>query len=380
MKRTGHLFDQLTSWPNLCRAAHKARRGKRFRPNVQWFEFHREWQLLQLQRELTSGSYTPSGYRTFVIYEPKRRLISAAPYRDRVVHHAVCNVLEPLFERGFISDSYACRPAKGNHAAVYRASEFAQRYRYVLKADIRKFFPSVDHQVLLAVVARRIKDPRVMDLLGKIIANTGPQDRPTLLFPGDDLFTPLERPIGLPLGNQTSQFLANVLLDPLDHFIKERLRIQGYLRYADDLLLFADDKRLLADARKRVRRFLAELRLRLHPQKCEISPTTQAVSFLGFRVFPTHRLLDKRNVLRFRRRLRRMQRDYQDRRIKATQIRQRLVSWFGHARHGNSDRLIRRLLRQHPFLRHAVRRATRATPGATAKPSASCANLSPSPD
>ena len=363
MKRVGHLFEQITSWPNLWLAAYKARRGKRARPNVQWFEFHREWELLRLQRELTAGSYTPSGYRTFVIYEPKRRLISAAPYRDRVVHHAVCNVLEPLFERGFISDSYACRAGKGNHAAVHRASEFARRYRYVLKADIRKFFPSVDHQILLGNVARRIKDQAVMDLLEKIVANTGPQDRPTLVFPGDDLFTPLERPIGLPLGNQTSQFLANVLLDPLDHFIKERLRIAGYVRYADDLLLFADDKRRLADARKEIKQFLAGLRLRLHPGKSEIFPVTEGIAFLGFRIFPTHRLLDKRNVLRFRRRLRAMQRDYRRGRIKGPQIRQRLLSWFGHARHGNTDRLIRRLLRQHPFVRRTAAEADREARG-----------------
>lgn len=351
MKRAGHLFDNLVSWPNLARAASRARRGKRFRPNVAAFEFDVESELLRIRRELRDGSYRPGPFRTRVIYEPKRRLISAAPYRDRVVHHALCNVIEPIFERRFIADSYACRKWKGNHAAVRRASEFARRYRYVLKADVKKFFPSVDHVILLDLVSRRIKDSRVLDLIRTIVEHCGPQQPHVMWFPGDDLFTAQERGKGLPIGNQTSQFLANVMLDPLDHFVKEVLRVGSYVRYADDLLLFSNEKTQLAAARAQTRDFLARLRLKLHPRKSEIFPVTQGIPFLGYRVFPTHRLIDKRNVLRFRRRLAGLQRGFAAGRVSAEEIRTRIVSWMGHASHANSFRLLRRLLAGYKFVR-----------------------------
>ena len=148
MKRHGNLFDELVSWPNLLKAAYQAARGKRFRDNVARFNFDYERQLLQLGRELQARAYRPSAYRTFTIHEPKRRLISATPFRDRVVHHALCNVIEPIFERRFVFDSYACRKGKGTHAAVSRTQQYLRRFRYVLKADVRKFFPSIDHQIL----------------------------------------------------------------------------------------------------------------------------------------------------------------------------------------------------------------------------------------
>lgn len=353
MKRIGRLYDRLTSWTNLLDASRRARRGKRFRPNVARFEFDVEFELLRLQQELDQQTYKPGPYRQFVIHEPKRRVISAAPYRDRVVHHALCNVIEPIFERRFIHDSYACRRGKGTHAAVQRANEFTRRFSYVLQADVQKFFPSVDHRVLLSRVERNIKDPRVMWLVRLIVGHSGQQDRPHQRFPGDDLFTPQERPCGLPIGNQTSQFLANVMLDPVDHFVKEQLRVVGYVRYADDLLLFGDDKRHLSDARDELRRFFGDLRLKLHPHKSVIYPVTQGIPFLGYRIFPTYRLLSKRHVLRFRRRLCSMQRGYAAGRIKPDEIRRRLVSWQGHASHANSYRLVQRLLTDHPFVRRS---------------------------
>jgi retron-type reverse transcriptase len=166
MKRVGHLWECLISFESLLRAAEKARRGKRFRPCVAAFHYDLEHQLWALHEELAAKSYRPGAYRTFHIHEPKKRLISAAPYRDRVVHHALVQVLEPLFERSFIHDSYACRKYKGTHAAVDRCQFFARRYHYVLKADIRKFFPSIDHAILKALLARKVKDPHVLWLAG----------------------------------------------------------------------------------------------------------------------------------------------------------------------------------------------------------------------
>jgi len=231
MKRHGNLWQRMISFPNLLRAAELAQRGKRFRPDVARFHFDLERELWQLHSELTDQTYQPGNYHTFHIYEPKKRLISAAPYRDRVVHHALTRVLEPIFERSFIFDSYACRKFKGTHAAVDRAQQFAGRFRYVLKADIRKFFPSMDHEILNGLIARKIKDAHVQWLIARIIAGSNPQEAVTMYFPGDNLFTPMERRRGIPIGNQTSQFFANVYLNPLDHFVKDELRFGGYARF-----------------------------------------------------------------------------------------------------------------------------------------------------
>ncbi len=219
MKRHGNLWPTLTSFEHLLRSSEKAKRGKRFRPAVARFEFNLEPELWKLREQLLGKAYRPGQYRSFYIYEPKKRLISAAPYRDRIVHHALTGMLEPIFEPTFIADSYACRKEKGTHAAVDRCQQFARRFRYVFKADIRKFFPSMDHEILKTQVARKIKDPDVLWLVGRTIDGSNPQEEVQHYFPGDDLFTPGERTRGIPIGNQTSQFFANVYLDPLDHFI-----------------------------------------------------------------------------------------------------------------------------------------------------------------
>jgi retron-type reverse transcriptase len=354
MKRHGHLWAELISFGNLLRAARKAQRGKRQRPNVSRFHFELERELWRLHEELASHTYRPGPYRTFLLHVPKPRLISAAPYRDRVVHHALCNVLEPIFERSFLPDSYACRRGKGSHAAVRRCQGFARRFRYVWKGDVQKFFPSIDHMVLKAALARKIKDPDVLGLAGLILDHSNPQEPVASWFPGDDLFTPAQRRRGLPIGNQTSQFFANVYLDPLDHFLKDRLRLAGYVRYVDDFVAFADDKRQLTEAQRQVRTFLEGLRLRLHPTKDVIFPVRQGIAFLGYRVFRSHLGLAKANVWRFRRRLRSLQRQYAQRQISLDNARRRIVSWIGHARQADTYRLRSRLFREDPFRRAAT--------------------------
>jgi retron-type reverse transcriptase len=248
-------------------------------------------------------------------------------------------------------DTYAGRKGKGTHAAVDRCQQSARRFRYVLKADIRKFFPSLDHDILKALLARKLKDRDVLWLVNRIIDHSNPQEEVQSYFPGDDLFTPGERRRGLPIGNQTSQFFANVYLDPLDHFIKDRLGIGGYVRYVDDFLVFSDDKKHLAEVRQQIAAFLTGLRLRLHPAKSVVFPVSQGIRFLGYRVFPTHRLLAKENVWRFRRRLRRLQSQYARHEISLAHARQRVMSWIGHARQADTYRLRRRLFREHPFRR-----------------------------
>jgi retron-type reverse transcriptase len=353
MKRHGNLWKQMISFEALLCASEKARRGKRCRPAVAAFEFNLERELCRLHEELTQKTYRPGAYRTFFIHEPKKRQISAAPYRDPVVHHALVNVLEPIFESTFIADSYACRKGKGTHAAVHRCQHLSRQYRYVLKADIRKFFPSVDHQILKALLARKIKDPHVQWLIDQIIGGSNPQEVIQHCFPGNNLFTSLERRRGIPIGNQTSQFFANVYLDPLDHFVKDRLGIKGYVRYVDDFLVFSDDKKYLAEVREQIRCFLVSLRLRLHPQKNVISPVKNGIRFLGFRVFPTHRLLPKDNIRRFRRRIRDMQQSYAAGEVSLPEIQQRMMSWSGHACQADTYHLRCRLFAEMLFVRAA---------------------------
>ena len=354
MKRHGFLWPDLIGFANLLRAALQAQRGKRARPNVEAFHFDLEPELLRLHAELAAHTYCPGPYRTFTIREPKPRLISAAAYRDRVVHHALVNVLEPIFERSFLPDSYACRKGKGTHAAVRRCRQFARRFRFVWKADVRKFFPSIDHEVLKGLLARKVKDPHVLGLAGLIIDHSNPQDEVVDYFSGDDLFTPGECRRGLPIGNQTSQFFANVYLDPLDHFVTDRIGVGSYVRYCDDFVAFADEPRVLAELRRSVADLLAGLRLRLHPTKNQVFPTRQGIAFLGYRVFRTHLGLAKANVFRFRRRLRLLQRLYAERRIDLKDAWPRVMSWIGHASQADTFRLRERLLFEHPFRRAAA--------------------------
>lgn len=355
MKRYNHLWPQLSSYRNLLRAAEKARVGKRKLGYVLRFHHDLEQQLCELEQQLRDKTYRPGPYKTFEIFEPKRRMISAAPYRDRVVHHALCGVLELIFERCFISDSYACRRGKGTHAAVERFTQFARRNRYVLKSDVKKFFPSIDHVILKQLLARKIKDPDVLWLIGLIIDHSNPQEPVLEWFPGDDLFTPSERRRGLPIGNQTSQFFANAYLNPFDHFVKQQLGARYYIRYVDDFVILHDDKRWLADARQRCGEFLAALRLKLHPHKSVISRTADGTRFLGYRVFPDHRLLARDNTVRLRRRLRKMQRQFAEGEISTAEIRQRLLSWIGHAQHADTYRLRGRVFSETKFVRRTPR-------------------------
>ena len=213
----GAMFDAICAWENLLLAARKAAQGKRGRPDVAAWEHRLEDNVLDLQSALRAGDYQPGPYASFAVHEPKRRLISAAPFRDRVVHHALCNVIEPIFERSFVAGSYANRVGKGTHRALDHAQRLARRYRYVLQADVRQFFPSVDHSILREALAEKIADARVLVLIDVILASGGDALRgeyDMVYFAGDDLLA-AARPRGLPIGNLTSQFLGQRLPQPL---------------------------------------------------------------------------------------------------------------------------------------------------------------------
>ncbi len=341
------LYPVLTSFKNLHHAYRKAARGKRGQPPVARFDLDLEGNLLQLQEELATKSYRPGRYHSFHIRDPEHRLISAAPFRDRVVHHALCNLIEPIFERSFIGDSYANRLGKGTHRALDRAQDYSRRYPYVLQCDIRQFFPSVDHAILRGLLARKIGDPDMLWLVDQLLgsgAGVLESEYQMVYFPGDDLFAAL-RPRGLPVGNLTSQFWANVYLNELDQFVKRDLHCRAYVRYVDDFLLFADTKRLLWARKKALVQRLSDLRLTLHAQSSTVYPTRTGIPFLGFRVYPSCRRLKRRNGVAFERRLRGLYRAYAHGQIDLRQLRQRVQGWVAHACHGDTLGLRRALLR-----------------------------------
>jgi retron-type reverse transcriptase len=331
------MFAILCSWDNLLLAYRQAARGKRGKANVAAFEHRLEDNLWQLQDELRRQTYQPGPYHSFFIHEPKRRLISAAPFRDRVVHHALCNLIEPRFERSFIDDSYANRAGKGTHRALGRCQQFARRYRYVLQCDIRQFFPSLDHAVLRDILWRNVDDLQVRWLIDQILqggAGTHSETYEMVWFPGDDLLAAL-RPRGLPIGNLTSQFWANCYLNPFDHFVKRRLRCRGFLRYVDDFLLFADDKDVLWTWKSELEAWLARLRLTIHPG-AHPRPVTEGIPFLGFVVYPEYRRLKRRKGIHYRQRFRRLVDNYATGHISLDQLSASVRGWANHARYGNT--------------------------------------------
>jgi retron-type reverse transcriptase len=349
MKRIGNLWPGLISFENLTAAAQLATAGKRSRQDVAAFNLNLEWGLLRLQRELREGTYKPGPYHSFIIEDPKPRRISAAPFRDRVIHHALTRVLEPIFERRFSKDSFACRKGMGTHRALERAKEGARRYRYVLKCDIRKYFASMDHEILKGLLARVVKCRPTLDLAGRIIEGSNPQEEVTAYYPGDNLFTPYERTRGLPLGNQTSQFFANVYLDPMDQMVNRELTPGLYVRYVDDFLLFEDSKERLREMREAIVQSIWKLRLDIHPGKSRIYRTADGFGFLGWRVFRDHSRLAKDNIVRFRKRIRDLESEYAQGELAWKEVRERVQAWIAHAAHGDTWKLRERLLAQFSF-------------------------------
>lgn len=336
-RKADDLFGGIASFRALHAAALEAVKGKRRKPGAAAFMANLEKELLRLEAQLQEGSYRPGGYTTFVVKDPKERFISAAPFRDRVVHHALCAVIEPIFERGFIAESYANRRGKGSHRAVARYERYRDNYSHVLRCDIFRYFPSIDHEVLKADLRRRIGCERTLALLDRIVNGSNEQEPVNLYFPGDDLFTPFERRRGLPIGNLTSQLFANIYLDPLDHFAKEVLRAKGYLRYVDDVALFHDDAEALAQWRERIGISLAQRPLRLHPKKTHIATARKPARFLGFELRRGgRRRLPEQSVTRFRNRLRGLRDRWRSGGIERGEAVQRINAWVAHAGHADT--------------------------------------------
>lgn len=316
------MFNQVCSFENLLSAHLKARKGRRYWKYILDFDYNAEKNLLDLRKELWNQTYQHGRYKEFIVNDSKKREIKAAPFRDRVVHHALCNIIEPILDKKFIFDSYACREGKGVHRAVKRLQQFIRAYSpnnfYILKCDVKKYFDSIDHQKLQKLIKKKIKDTKVLWLIEVIIESQKGEK-------------------GIPLGNLTSQLFANIYLNELDQFIKHKLREKHYVRYMDDFLILSYDKKYLHSIKEEIRCFLIkELKLELHLAKTNVFPIKQGINFLGYRVFPAYRLLKKSTVKRFSKRMKVYRRKMKQGLMSKAKFRNSFCSWMSYAEFANS--------------------------------------------
>jgi len=350
-QRHDQLFPRIANFQALHAAARRAIKGKRKKPGAAAFFVNLEGELLALERQLRGGQYQPGRYVAFEVNDPKKRVVSAAPFRDRVVHHALCAVVEPIFERGFIDHTFANRAGKGTHRAIAAYERCRDRCAYVLRGDIFRYFPAIDHAILKSDFRRRIGCLPTLALLDLIVDRSNRQEPVNLYFDSDDLFDPFQRRRGLPIGNLTSQFFANLYLDGFDHFVTEILRAP-YVRYVDDFALFANDPAILMIWRSRIDQYLAGRRLKLHPRKTFVSPCSEPAQFLGLVLHDDgRRSLPEDNVRRFRNRLRGLRDQWRAGSIDMDEVDARVGAWNAHADHADTWRL-----------RHAIFRGGRFDP------------------
>ena len=270
---TGHdqelTLERVASFHNLFEAHKKAARGCPDSNEILEFDFHLEKKLLALKMQLLNGSYIPAFPRYFTLFDPKKRNIAVAPFRDRVDHHAVVNILEPVFEKRFIFDSYASIKDKGTHRAVARAQTFIRRCPWYAKADVKHYFDTINHDLLLAMMAKKVQDTGLLSLIEKIVKRAGNETT------------------GLPIGNLTSQFFANLYLDSLDHYIKDGLGVRCYLRYMDDFVIFGWSQGQVTEQMKKAEIYCNDkLGLVLKKKALHIGKSAQGLTFLGMGIYP----------------------------------------------------------------------------------------------
>lgn len=338
-----HLIEQITDWYNLQEAHRLARLGKRDRWDVIHFNARLWEELGALQMEMLWGSYQPGRYRSFLVYEPKRREILAAPYRDRVAQHAICKICGPIWDRSMIDDTYACRPGKGTHAGADRMQHWLRGMDrngggWALKMDVSKYFASIRHSLAKQVVRRKIRCQPTLKLIDTIIDSTADQ--------GD-----LD-PVGIPVGNLLSQWLANLVGNEIDQWAKRDMRITRYARYMDDMVVIVHDKETALQLREAFRAKLASLGFTF--SHASVLPISRGVNFLGYRIWPTHRLLRRDSVRRMKRRLKTLEWQYRHGQITAADVRAPIASWLAHCQHANADNITRQVLEQSPFMQRTA--------------------------
>ena len=323
-------YEEIISLGNLFLSWNEFRKGKNKKPDVKKFNLFLKDNIFRLHYELKSKTYIHFPYSSFYIRDPKLRHIHKACVKDRILHHAVFRILYPIFNKSFIFDSYSCRNNKGTHRAINRLNHFARKSSkndtktiYVLKLDIRKFFNSIDHNILLSLIKKKIKDNDIIWLIEKIIKSFSR---------------------GLPLGNITSQLFANIYLNELDYFIKHNLRTKHYIRYCDDFVILDDNKEYLEELILQIDNFLKEtLKLSLHPDKIIIKKYHQGIDFLGYVSFPHHRILRTKTKKRMFKKISHKLRDLGQSKITEQSFNQTIQSYLGVLKHCNGYKLEKEL-------------------------------------
>lgn len=314
------LFPDIASFSGLYRGYREARKGKRCKGEVIMFADNVEENLLELSRELKTREYRPKGFKIFTAYDPKERTIHSPYFRDRVVHRSLHYTLDPIFENTFIYDTYACRENRGTHAAVDRLQSFMRKdVDYYLECDIKSYFDSVDHDTLLDIIGRKVADEDVHWLISMIL---------------DEYAHGIAPDKGMAIGTLYSQLFANVYLNPFDHFVKESLQADYYIRYMDDFILLSDSKERLHELKAAMQGYLRdELKLELPDSKAFIEPIEKGATYLGYRVFPHFCLLRQRNKIKFKRALRQHKKDVSEGEKRFDEVQNSIASWRGHASH-----------------------------------------------
>jgi len=354
MKTYKNIYYKIYSWPNIFLAYKKARKGKTKKLYVQEFEKDLKRNLQQIQFELMTFTYSPKKLVTFILRDPKTRKISKSAFRDRIVHHAIVNILEPIFDKIFIYDSCANRIGKGNLFAIKRF-EISQRKvtdnltskAFCLKADIRHYFQEVNHKILLKIIQRKIKDEKVIWLIEKILEinngfSTSRDHQSSFASEESFLFNKREskekESKGMPLGNLTSQFFANVYLNELDYFVKHKIKAKFYIRYVDDFVILHKSKEQLEIWKKEIYGFLkTKLKIELHPDKSKIMFLSKGIDFVGFRIFYYFKLLRKRSINKMKSKIKFLDKE---------KLIESFQGWQAYAKWANTGDLIKDLSQQ----------------------------------
>jgi len=328
MKRYGNLYNKITEFENLYLAYRKASLGHKENGEILEYMFDYESRLFQIQDELINKTYCTGEYKKFHVYDPKKRLIMSLPFRDRIVQHALCNVIEPIFDKGFIFDSYACRLNKGAHRGIQRVRKFINSLGdniHVLKCDVAKYFYNIDHSQLKQIIRKKIKCEDTLWLIDHIIDSDG-SDR------------------GIPIGNLTSQLFANIYLNEIDYFVKQDLGIKYYVRYMDDIVILGNNKSELWDIFEQIKQYINNDLHIVFNGKTKLFPLSQGIDFLGYRQFYEFSLLRKRCIIKNKLNLLKLSKLYNSGKISFDKINQSIQSFIGHSKWANSWRIRNKIL------------------------------------
>lgn len=350
-------YEDIVNDANLLRAAKNTmRNGVRFKKEGAQWKIEQEKHINKLKKMLLKQTYKHGKYQTFTVYDPKKRTILAANLTDRVLHHAVYDVLTPLIDTKFIYHSYACRINKGQHKAIDQAQKWCRNSQFFIHLDVKKFFASINREILLSIIKRTISDKRIVQLLEETVHSSIKHN----FFKPHQQLSLFDEPVltndfptsqkGIPIGNVTSQLFANWYLNELDQYVKHQLKINKYIRYMDDFVVFANSKEELVKAESEIKDFCAkELQLDIHPSG-GATPVNKGLSFLGFRIFASHRRVKTASLLRFKNKFQAINTQYDEANEKDVFLYyQRIQAWNAHASKANSFQLRKQIFESHPM-------------------------------